>query len=219
MKLDVAVKLLAERYPAGSPAAHLIWTGEVYKREEAGDEAMSPAELLPQVYDELRKLAAAKLASEQPGHTLDATALVHEAFLKLGGERSFATRNDYLKAAAQAMRRILVDHARARNAAKRGGGRRVALEADHLVSPPPNEDLEALDDALSRLAIEHPHLAELVQLRNFGGLTLAQCADVLGVSARTADTWWAYARAWLGVALEKTDEFRRPTAPGSGGLR
>jgi RNA polymerase sigma factor (TIGR02999 family) len=164
---------------------------------------MSPAELLPQVYDELRKLAAAKLASEQPGHTLDATALVHEAFLKLGGERSFATRNDYLKAAAQAMRRILVDHARARNAAKRGGGRRVALEADHLVAPPPNDDLEALDEALSRLAVEHPHLAELVQLRRFGGLTLAQCADVLGVSARTADTWWAYARAWLGVALRK----------------
>jgi RNA polymerase sigma factor (TIGR02999 family) len=163
---------------------------------------MSPAELLPQVYDELRKLAAAKLACEQLGHTLDATALVHEAFLKLGGERSFATRNDYLKAAAQAMRRILVDHARAKSAAKRGG-RRVAIEADHLVTPLPNDDLEALDEALSRLAVEHPHLAELVQLRHFGGLTLAQCADVLGVSARTADTWWAYARAWLAVALKK----------------
>ncbi len=164
---------------------------------------MTPDKLLPQVYDELRKLAAAKLASEQPGHTLDATALVHEAFLKLGGERSFATQSDYLKAAAQAMRRILVDHARARNAAKRGGGRRVDLESDR-VSQPPDDDLEALDDALSRLAIEHPHLAELVQLRHFGGLTLAQCADVLGVSARTADTWWAYARAWLGVALKKS---------------
>ena len=180
---------------------------------------MSPAELLPLVYGELRQLAAAKLACEQPGHTLDATALVHEAFLKLGGERSFASRSDYLKAAAQAMRRILVDHARARNAAKRGGGRRVALEADHLVSPPPNDDLEALDEALSRLAVEHPHLAELVQLRHFGGLTLAQCADVLGVSARTADTWWAYARAWLGVGLKKTDDFQRPTAPGGGELR
>ena len=91
---------------------------------------MNPAELLPQVYGELRKLAAAKLASEKPGQTLDATALVHEAFLKLGGDRSFASRSDYLKAAAQAMRRILVDHARARNAAKRGGGRRVDLETD-----------------------------------------------------------------------------------------
>ena len=164
---------------------------------------MRPAELLPQVYDELRKLAAAKLASEKPGQTLDATALVHEAYLKLGGERSFATRSDYLKAAAQAMRRILVDRARARNAAKRGGGRRVDLESDDLISQPPDDAVEALDDALSRLAVEQPQLAELVQLRRFGGLTLAQCAEVLGVSARTADTWWAYARAWLAVELKE----------------
>ena len=164
---------------------------------------MSPAELLPQVYDELRKLAAAKLASEKPGQTLDATALVHEAFLKLGGERSFATRSDYLQAAAQAMRRILVDRARARNAAKRGGGRRVDLETDHLAVPPPDDDFEAVDEALSRLAVEQPKLAELVQLRLFGGLTLAQSAEVLGVSARTADTWWSYARAWLAVELKE----------------
>jgi RNA polymerase sigma factor (TIGR02999 family) len=164
---------------------------------------MTPAELLPQVYDELRKLAAAKLAGERHGHTLDATALVHEAFLKLGGERSFATRGDYLQAAAQAMRRVLVDHARARNAAKRGGGGRVELEAGQRVSQPPNDDVEALDEALTRLAAEHPRLAELVQLRRFGGLTLDQCAEVLGVSARTADTWWAYARSWLSVELGK----------------
>jgi RNA polymerase sigma factor (TIGR02999 family) len=164
---------------------------------------MTPAELLPQVYDELRKLAAAKLAGERPGHTLDATALVHEAFLKLGGERSFATRNDYLQAAAQAMRRILVDHARARNAAKRGGGGRVELKADHRVSQPPNDDVEALDEALTRFATEHPRLAELVQLRRFGGLTLEQCAEVLRISPRTADTWWAYARSWLSVELGK----------------
>ena len=164
---------------------------------------MKPAELLPQVYDELRKLAAAKLAGEKPGHTLDATALVHEAYLKLGGERSFATRRDYLQAAAQAMRRILVDHARARNAAKRGGGKRVELEPDHLVSQPLDDGLEALDEALTRLADEHPQLAELVQLKRFGGLTLDQCAEVLGISARTADTWWAYARSWLGVELGK----------------
>ncbi|MFN0017439.1 MAG: ECF-type sigma factor [Pirellulaceae bacterium] len=164
---------------------------------------MTPAELLPQVYDELRKLAAVKLASEKPGQTLDATALVHEAFLKLGGERSFATKGDYLKAAAQAMRRILVDRARARNAAKRGGGRRVDLEADHLAIPLRSDDIEALDEALSRLAQEQPRLAELVQLRHFGGLTLAECAEVLGVSPRTADAWWAYARAWLGVELKK----------------
>jgi RNA polymerase sigma factor (TIGR02999 family) len=164
---------------------------------------MKPAEMLPQVYGELRKLAAAKLAGEKPGHTLDATALVHEAYLKLGGERSFATRRDYLQAAAQAMRRILVDHARARNAAKRGGGKRVELEPDHLVSQPLDDSLEALDEALTRLADEHPQLAELVQLKRFGGLTLDQCAEVLGISARTADTWWAYARSWLGVELGK----------------
>ena len=164
---------------------------------------MKPVDLLPEVYEELRKLAAARLALEKPGQTLDATALVHEAFLKLGGERSFATKSDYLKAAAQAMRRILVDSARARNAAKRGAGRRVDLESDYLVSQPPGDAVEALDDALSRLALAHPQFAELVQLRHFGGLTLAQCAKVLGVSARTADTWWAYARSWLGVELSK----------------
>jgi RNA polymerase sigma factor (TIGR02999 family) len=164
---------------------------------------MNPAEILPQVYDELRKLAAAKLASEKPGQTLNATALVHEAFLKLGGDRSFATKKDYLIAAAQAMRRILVDHARARNAAKRGGGRRVELETEHLAVIPRDDSLVALDEALSRLAIDQPKLAELVQLRHFGGLTLAECAEVLEVSQRTVDTWWAYARAWLAVALEK----------------
>jgi RNA polymerase sigma factor (TIGR02999 family) len=162
---------------------------------------MKPGELLPLVYEELRKLAAAKLASEKPGQTLDATALVHEAFLKLGGERSFATKSDYLKAAALAMRRILVDRARARNAAKRGGGRRVELESRHLAVSPRDDNLEALDDALSRLAVEHSQVAELVQLRYFGGLTLAQSADALGVSERTADTWWAYGRAWLAISL------------------
>lgn len=164
---------------------------------------MTPAELLPQVYAELRKLAAAKMRHEAGDHTLDATALVHEAFLKLGGERSFATRTDYLKAAAEAMRRILVDHARARNAAKRGGDRkRIELESGHLMDSGPDDDLEALDDALSRLALQHPQVAELVQLRQFGGLTMVQCAEVLGTSARTVDTWWAFARAWLGVALK-----------------
>jgi RNA polymerase sigma factor (TIGR02999 family) len=164
---------------------------------------VTPNQLVPQVYDELRKLAAARLVSEKPGQTLDATALVHEAFLKLGGERSFATKGDYLKAASQAMRRILVDHARARNAAKRRGGRRIDLDSDLLSVPPPDDIVEALDDALSILAAEQPQIAELVQLRHFGGLTLAQCADVLGVSPRTADTWWAYARAWLAVRLKE----------------
>lgn len=164
---------------------------------------MTPGELLPQVYDELRKLAAAKMANERAGQTLDATGLVHEAFLKLGGERTFASRNDYLQAAAQAMRRILVDRARARNALKRGSGRRVDLDSNHLVVDPNHENFTGLDDALKRLATEQPRLAELVELRYFGGLTLAECADVLAVSARTADTWWAYARAWLAVELKE----------------
>ena len=180
--------------------------GEVSRSEECGAKEVNPAELLPLVYDELRKLAAAQLQSEKPGHTLNATALVHEAFLKLGSERSFATRNDYLKAAAQAMRRILVDHARARNAAKRGGGRRVELESNLLAVPPPDEAVEALDQALLRLSVEHPKLAELVQLQHFGGLTLDECAVTLDVSPRTIDAWWAYARAWLAVELQKTSQ-------------
>jgi RNA polymerase sigma factor (TIGR02999 family) len=170
---------------------------------EQGD-PLAAEQLLPLVYGELRKLAAARMAQEKPGHTLNATALVHEAYLRLVGDQHFDGRGHFFAAAAQAMRRILVDHARARKAAKRGGGRRVELESDHLVSQPPDDALEALDDALSRLAIEQPQLAELVQLHFFAGLTLGQCAEVLGVSARTADTWWAYARAWLGVALKKT---------------
>jgi len=165
---------------------------------------MSPSDLLPQVYEELRRLAAARLAQEQSGQTLDATALVHEAYLKLGGERSFASRQDYLLAAAQAMRRILVDHARARNAAKRGGGQRVDLKTDHLAVPLRDDRLASLDEALSMLAAENPPVAQLVQLKYFGGLTLTQCAEVLGVSARTADTWWAYARAWLSVRLRES---------------
>jgi RNA polymerase sigma factor (TIGR02999 family) len=163
---------------------------------------MKADELLPQVYQKLRGLAAAKLAWEKPGQTLDATGLVHEAFLKLGGDRSFATRTDYLKAAAIAMRRILVDRARVRNALKRGGGRRVDLESHHLAIEPAG-DFEALDTALSRLAVDHPRIAELIQLRYFGGSTLAECAEALGVSERTADTWWAYGKAWLAVALKE----------------
>jgi RNA polymerase sigma factor (TIGR02999 family) len=163
---------------------------------------MKPDDLLPQVYEELRRLATAKLATEKLGQTLDTTGLVHEAFLKLGGDRSFATRADYLRAAAVAMRRILVDRARARNAAKRGGGRRVELDT-HLLAIKPDGDFEALDAALSQLADEHPRVAELIQLRFFGGSTLAECAAALGVSERTADTWWAYGRAWLAVALKE----------------
>lgn len=173
-------------------------------RIDAGDPSASE-QLLPLVYDELRKLASAKMAQEKPGHTLEATALVHEAYLRLTGSRSYESQSHFLRAAAESMRRILIDHARARNAAKRGGqGHRVELESDCLAITPDGSNLEALDEALSRLAIEYPQQAELVQLRYFGGLTLEQCAEALGVSARTADTWWAYARAWLAVELGKS---------------
>jgi RNA polymerase sigma factor (TIGR02999 family) len=162
----------------------------------------TPAELIPVVYDELRTLAAAKLAREAPGHTLDATALVHEAFVKLGGGRSFATEADYLRAAAVAMRRILVDHARRRNAAKRGTGRqRVDLDLDRVAAPDRDLNLEALDVSLERLAREHPEVAELVTLRYFVRLTIQEAASVLKIAPRTADSWWAYARAWLAADM------------------
>jgi RNA polymerase sigma factor (TIGR02999 family) len=144
------------------------------------------------------------MAGEKPGHTLDATALVHEAYMRLTGGQSFASRGHFLRAAAEAMRRILVDHARAKFAAKRGGaGRRLDLELDQLAIAPAGDELPALDEALSKLAAEHPQQAALVQLKYFGGLKLEECAELLGVSARTADAWWAYARAWLAVDLSQ----------------
>jgi RNA polymerase sigma factor (TIGR02999 family) len=110
-----------------------------------------------------------------------------------------------MRAAAQAMRRILVDHARTRNASKRGAGRRVEFDSELLAAPARDEDLEALDESLSRLAVENSKVAELVQLRFFGGLTLEKAAEILDISPRTADTWWAYARAWLAVDVQKSE--------------
>ena len=162
---------------------------------------MTPDELLPQVYDELRKLAAAKLRHEPDGHTLDATALVNEAWLKLHGE-SFASRSGFFRAAAVAMRRILVDHARAKQADKRGGGRRVAYDLEQHPESPPPTDVLALDDALTRLAVAQPAVAELVHLRYFVGLTIPEAAELIGISPRTADAWWAYARGWLATDLK-----------------
>lgn len=157
---------------------------------------MTPAELLPQVYGELRKLAAAKMAGERAGHSLDATALVHEAFLKLGGEQSFASNSGFMRAAAEAMRRILVDHARAKRADKRGGDwQRVDLS--EAVLPAEDSELLALDEALADFAGVDPQAVELVQLRYFAGLTIPQAAEAMNVSPRTADRLWSYARAWL----------------------
>jgi RNA polymerase sigma factor (TIGR02999 family) len=166
-------------------------------------------QLLPLVYDELRKLAAARLAHEAPGQSLQATALVHEAYLRLVGsdpDRPFDGRGHFFVAAAEAMRRILIDRARDRKRLKRGGGRRrVRIDLDALFVEPPGEDLLALDEALTALAREDPSAAELVKLRAFAGLTLTQAAEVLGIGRRTADRDWAYARAWLSHALAGTD--------------
>lgn len=156
-----------------------------------------PSDLLPLAYGELRRLAAAKMAAERPDHTLDATALVHEAYLRLGGDQAFENRSDFLRAAAEAMRRILVDHARARNAEKRGGGRRRVPLDEAIRWRESPEHLLALEDVLKRFAAEEPRKAELVTLRFFGGMTMPEAAQVLGVSVPTAERWWTFARAWL----------------------
>jgi RNA polymerase sigma factor (TIGR02999 family) len=156
--------------------------------------------LLPLVYDELRRLAAANLAHEKPGQTLQATALVHEAYLRLirGGEPRFETRGHFFTAAAEAMRRILIDRARSKGRVKRGRGAvRLELNELDLASPPPDEDLLALDEALGRLEREDRVKAELVKLRFFAGLSVAQSAAALGISRATADRYWSFARAWL----------------------
>jgi RNA polymerase sigma factor (TIGR02999 family) len=170
----------------------------------AGAGESSAADLLPLVYDELRRLAASRMAAEPTGHTLDATALVHEAYLRLAGpagDGRFANRAHFFAAAAEAMRRILVDHARRRDAAKRGGGAWAARDPALLTSSSSDAELLSVDDALDRLAAAEPRAAELVKLRYFAGMTIPEAAAALGVSARTADAWWAYARAWLAADL------------------
>jgi RNA polymerase sigma factor (TIGR02999 family) len=175
--------------------------------------------LLPLVYDELRRLAAARLNREAPGQSLDATALVHEAYLRLVGadpSRPFDGKGHVFAAAAESMRRILVERARARRRLKRGGDRRrvhIDLEAIARVEPPA-DSLLALDEALTALAAEDPTAAALVQLRAFAGLTLAQAADALGLARRTADRDWSYARAWLAHALADAPE-KNPDPPGA----
>ena len=158
------------------------------------------SQLLPLVYDELRKLAAHRLAHQTPGQTLQPTALVHEAYLRLVGgnaQGAWEGRDHFYAACAEAMRHILVDNARRKQTVKHGGGRRrVPLEEFHRVAESP-EDLLDLDAALTHLAVEHPDKARLVQLRFFAGLSTAEAAGALGVSVATAEHWWAFARAWL----------------------
>jgi RNA polymerase sigma factor (TIGR02999 family) len=157
------------------------------------------AELLPLVYDELRRLARAKMAREKPGQTVGATGLVHEAYLRLVGQdagRPYRDRGHFFAAAATAIRRILIDNARRKQALKRGGDRqREPLEL--IAAPEDDEELLALDQALDKLAATAPEKAKLVELRYFAGLTGEQAAAVLGISPTTADRHWAYARAWL----------------------
>ncbi|MBX9622302.1 MAG: RNA polymerase subunit sigma [Gemmataceae bacterium] len=160
----------------------------------------TPADPFPAIYNELRRLAAVRLAAEHAGHTLDATALVHEAYLRVGGDA--ADRSRFMAAAAEAMRRILIDHARRKRAGKRGGAaRRFSLsEADRIAVPEADVVLD-VDDALGRLAAEDPGAAEVARLRLFAGLTVDEAAAAAGVSRATAYRDWAYARAWLTDAL------------------
>jgi RNA polymerase sigma factor (TIGR02999 family) len=158
--------------------------------------------LLPLVYDELRRLAAAQMARGRPGQTLNATALVHEAYMRLVGDQHFENRRHFFAAAAEAMRRILVEQAPRKKRQKRGGGQgRVDLDAADLAAPEPDADLLALDEALTPLAAVDPPAAELVKLRYFAGLSTPQAAEALGIAPRSADRLWAYARAWLREAL------------------
>ncbi|MCI0379044.1 MAG: ECF-type sigma factor [Gemmataceae bacterium] len=172
---------------------------------EQGDPSAAE-QLLPLVYEELRKLAAQRLAQEKPGQTLQATALVHEAYLRLvdvNQAEHWNSQGHFFAAAAEAMRRILVENARRRSRAKHGGARdRMELDSSALVAPEIDQDLMALDEALNRLASEDPLSAQVVQLRYFAGLTIPQAAQMLGVSARKADFLWSFARAWLRREME-----------------
>lgn len=186
----------------------------------AGGDRRAGDQLLPLVYDELRKLAAHKLAAETPGQTLQPTALVHEAYLRLVGEGQgdkWDGRGHFFAAAAEAMRRILVDHARAKHADKRGGKwSRVELADWHNIAQPPEQVL-AMSEALERLAATEPDKAKLVTLRFFGGMTLEEVAGTLGISLRTAERWWLFARTWLYTELLDDDQKPQDTSGGFSG--
>jgi len=161
-------------------------------------------QLLPLVYDELRNLAAAKLAQEKPGQTLQATALVHEAYLRLVDDQQFDNRSHFFAAAAEAMRRILVECARHKQSIKAGGAvQRLELAEVEAAIPPPDDDLLALHEALDKLEAQDKRKADLVKLRFFAGLTNEQAAQTLGISSSTADNDWAYARSWLRLKIRE----------------
>jgi RNA polymerase sigma factor (TIGR02999 family) len=177
----------------------------ILNRARQGD-PRAAEELLPLVYDELRKLAAHKMAKEAAGHTLQPTALVHEAWLRLagdGGPPQFDNRGHFFAAAAEAMRRVLIDSARRKEAHKRGAGlERIHLEDLDVVAKADDTTLLRMDDALEKFASEDPPSAELVKLRFYAGLTTEQAAAVLGISERTARRYWVFARAWLHDELQ-----------------
>ena len=177
----------------------------ILNRTQAGD-LNAASELLPLVYDELRKLAAARMANENAGHTLQPTALVHEAWLRLtqdDAEAQFANRAHFFAAAAEAMRRILVDRARARATGKRGGGwERINLNKVEIAADADDETLVLVSELLEKLAQEEPKVAEVVKLRFFAGLTLEEIGHALGFTERTAKRHWAFARAWLYDAMK-----------------
>ena len=175
-----------------------------------GNGGLPAQDLLPLVYQKLREVAAAKMRSESAGHTLQATALVHEAWLRVGGEtHGWQSRWQFFSAAAEAMRRILIDRARSKHAARHGGGME-RVNADDVEIAAPAQDSELLDvhDALDAFARHHPDKAELVKLRYFAGLSMAEAAEVIGVSTPTAQRYWAFARMWLfrEIARRKNEE-------------
>jgi RNA polymerase sigma factor (TIGR02999 family) len=175
---------------------------------EQGDAGASE-QLLPLVYDELRKLAARKLAREKPGQTLQATALVHEAYLRLvgAGDHGWSSRGHFFAAAAEAMRRILVERARRKGRIQHGGGlRRVDLLDADAMAPTEDEQVLLLDEALTRLAAARPQAAELVKLRFFAGLTLEEIAPLLALSSRSTRRLWVFAQAWLRRDMERHNE-------------
>ena len=183
---------------------------EITRILEAIDEgdAHAAEELLPLVYDELRRLAAQKLSLEKPGQTLQATALVHEAYIRLVGsdDQHWDGRGHFFAAAAEAMRKILVENARRKERIKRGGHRQqLCLDSGDLTVEPPSDILLAMDEALEKLTRQDKVSADLVKLRFFAGLTIEQTAEMLGISPRTADRYWAYARAWLQNQIDLVD--------------
>lgn len=190
----------------------------ILEAAESGDPKMA-AELLPLVYEELRRLAAAKMAGQPPGHTLQATALVHEAYLRLlgNGEHTWQNRRHFFAASAEAMRHILVDRARRRAAVRHGGGHaRLNLDEVAVAAEATDDNVVLVNEALEKLAASDPATAELVKLRFFAGFTFAQAAELTGVSERTAKRMWAYARAWLFEEIQQTSRGEDPGAGASG---